>query len=369
MKFTVNKSKLIKASGKAARTVSSKTSLLILTGIKLEVTKEGILFTGSDSELTVQEFLPAGDDVVIERTGSIVLNSKYFNEMIKKLSGDNITVEVDEFLAKISAGKAEFKLNALDAEEYPKIQGVDNESTLTLPAEQLTKIINQTIFACSTSETRPILRGACWTVENGELTVIATDSHRLSKIVEKIEDSTFTGKVVIPSVTLDKVAGLMEGKTVQISFNEHQAVFKSENTVVYSRLLDGVYPDTSRLIPTEHSTEVTLKLEDFKNILDRAGALLANEKNKIVRLFIEDSQAVISSQLKEMGSLEEEVPLESLKGDALTISFSQKYAMDALKALSSKDVIVNFTGAMRPFIIKPTDESNITQLVLPVRTA
>ncbi|PEL09282.1 DNA polymerase III subunit beta [Bacillus sp. AFS017336] len=380
MKFTVQKDHLVKAVQDVMRAVSSRTTIPILTGIKLVVTNEGLTFTGSDSDISIESYLPTVLDdqqlVDVKRPGSIVLNARYFSDIVKKLPADFVELESDSnYVTTIRAGKTEFSLNGFDSEEYPLLPQIEEHETISISADLLKFMIRQTVFAVSTSETRPILTGVNWKIENDELTCIATDSHRLALRQAKIDggliSSDFKASVVIPGKSLNEFSKILDDNSekVEIVLTEHQALFKTKHILFFTRLLEGNYPDTSKLIPSESKTELTVMTKEFLQAIDRASLLAREGRNNVVHLeTVGGSTVNISSYSPEIGKVVDEIVCEDIKGEELKISFSAKYVMDALKAIESPEIYIQFTGAMRPFLIRTVNDSRTLQLILPVRT-
>ncbi|MEH6938472.1 DNA polymerase III subunit beta [Bacillus sp. JJ664] len=380
MKFTVQKDHLVKAVQDVMRAVSSRTTIPILTGIKLVVTNEGLTLTGSDSDISIESYLPTIVDdqqlVDVKQPGSIVLNARYFSDIVKKLPADFVELESDShYVTTIRAGKTEFSLNGFDAEEYPLLPQIEEHETISISADLLKFMIRQTVFAVSTSETRPILTGVNWKIENGELTCIATDSHRLALRQAKIDNnalsSEFKASVVIPGKSLNELSKILDdsNEKVDIVLTEHQALFKTKHILFFTRLLEGNYPDTSKLIPSESKTELTVMTKEFLQAIDRASLLAREGRNNVVHLETKGNSVVnISSYSPEIGKVVDEIACEDIKGEELKISFSAKYVMDALKAIESPEIYIQFTGAMRPFLIRTANDSRTLQLILPVRT-
>ncbi|MTH54169.1 DNA polymerase III subunit beta [Bacillus mangrovi] len=377
MKFVIQKDKLAQSVQDVMKAVSSRTTIPILTGIKISANSEGVTLTGSDSDISIESFIPAEEkgkiNVEVETAGSIVLQARFFSEIVKKLPKDTVEMEVqNHFSTIIRSGKAEFNLIGLDAEEYPHLPNVEEDHVFRIPADLLKTLIRQTGFAVSTSETRPILTGVNWRLENGELTCIATDSHRLALRKTSI-DGANEGKynVVIPGKSLSELSKILDDTNdlTEILFTDNQVLFKAKNILFFSRLLDGNYPDTSRLIPDESKTDVLVQAKEFLQSIDRASLLAKEGRNNVVKLSTMDGGMLeISSNSPEIGKVIEEVQTEEISGEELKISFSAKYMMDALKALDSSEIKVSFTGAMRPFLIRTPEDDSILQLILPVRT-
>jgi DNA polymerase III subunit beta len=375
MKFIIQRDRLVQSVQDVMKAVTSRTTIPILTGIKIVATNEGVTLTGSDSDISIESFIPKeeeGDEIVeIKQTGAIVLQAKFFSEIVKKLPTDSVEIEVLNHLQTvIRSGKSEFNLNGLDAEEYPHLPQVEENNKFHIETDLLKAMIRQTVFAVSTSETRPILTGVNWKVENNELICIATDSHRLALRKAKVETEN-TYNVVIPGKSLNELSKIIDdsNELIDIVITENQVLFKAKHLLFFSRLLEGNYPDTSRLIPNESKTDVTVKTKEFLQAIDRASLLAREGRNNVVKFStIENGFIEISSNTPEVGKVIEEIQTQSIEGEELKISFSAKYMMDALKALEGTDIKVSFTGAMRPFLIRPLHDESTLQLILPVRT-
>ncbi|MDE3840486.1 DNA polymerase III subunit beta [Bacillus methanolicus] len=377
MKFIIQRDRLAQSVQDVMKAVSSRTTIPILTGIKIAATEEGVTLTGSDSDISIESFIPKKEDgnelVEIIESGAIVLQARFFSEIVKKLPTDTVDIEVQNHLQTvIRSGKSEFNLHGLDAEEYPHLPQIKEENVFRIPTDLLKMMIRQTVFAVSTSETRPILTGVNWKIENRELTCIATDSHRLALRKAQIEtESNESYNVVIPGKSLNELSKILDdgNDPIDIVITENQVLFKAKHLLFFSRLLEGNYPDTSRLIPTDSKTDVVVNLKEFIQAIDRAALLARDDRNNVVKFSTFDNQLIeISSNTPEIGKVVEEVQAQSIDGEDLKISFSAKYMMDALKTLEGTEIKVSFTGAMRPFLIRPINDDSILQLILPVRT-
>ncbi len=377
MKFTIQKERLVQSVQDVMKAVTSRTTIPILTGIKITASEQGVTLTGSDSDISIESFVPReeeGDEIVeIKETGAIVLQSKYFGEIVKKLPTDYVEFELqNQFQAILRSGKSEFNLIGQDADEYPHLPQIVEDNVITVPTDLLKNMIRQTVFAVATSETRPILTGVNWRIANNELICVATDSHRLAfrKAQVKCEtDKTYN--IVIPGKSLNELYKTLDDSNdpVKIVITENQILFKAKNLLFFSRLLEGNYPDTSRLIPADSKTNVIINTKEFLHSIDRASLLARESRNNVVRCTtLGDHTIEISSNSPEIGKVTEELQCQSVEGEDLKISFSAKYVLEALKALEGTDIKISFTGAMRPFVIEPINDDSILQLILPVRT-
>ncbi len=379
MKFTINRDKLVENVNHVTKAISSRTTVPILTGIKIAASPDGITLTGSDSDISIKAFIPAEIDdewvAQIDRPGSIVLQARFFNEIVKKMPGDTVQIEVDHrFISRLTSGSSEFNLNGLDPEEYPNLPVLEENQIMKVRTSLLRHVIRQTVFAVSTSETRPVLTGVNWTIQEGMLTCIATDSHRLAKrtIPVEVNEGLAYQNVVIPGKSLNELSKIIDDNSdefLEIVITDNQILFKSDNLLFYSRLLEGNFPDTDRVIPDEFKTKVSLPTKKLLRAIDRASLLAREEKDNVVKLRTYDQNKIeILSQSSEIGRVFENIEANEIDGEELKISFSAKYMLEALNRMDSDTVEIQFTGAMRPFVIYPTEDRSILMLILPVRT-
>jgi DNA polymerase III subunit beta len=377
MKIAIDREALAKSVQDVMKAVSPRTTIPILTGIKITATSQGVTLTGSDSDISIESFIPAEEEekllVEVKESGSVVLQARFFAEIVKKLPQQTVEIEVGpNFLTVIRSGKAEFNLNGLDADEYPRLPQIEEENVFKIPTDLLKTIIRQTVFAVSTSETRPILTGVNWKFENGELICTATDSHRLALRKAKIEtENPQSYNVVIPGKSLNELSKILDDSNdpVDIVVTANQILFKTKHLLFFSRLLDGNYPETARLIPTDSKTDIVVNAKEFLQAIDRASLLAREGRNNVVKLTtLNDGIIEVSSVSPEIGKVTEEIQSESVEGEELKISFSAKYMTNTLKALDGTDIKISFTGAMRPFLLRPLHNDSMLQLILPVRT-
>jgi len=378
VKLTMTRHALNEAIQQVSKAVAARTTIPILSGIKIEATYSGITFTASDTDISIQSFIPLETSeftiATIERTGSIVLPAKFFVEMVKKLPHEQVQIEVgDRFQTMIRSGSTDIQLAGLDPEEFPILPSVSEDETISVPGDLLRDMIRHTVFAVSTNESSPILTGILWSLEEGLFKFVATDRHRLAKSSISVDASDMhLSNIVISGKTLSELAKLIpdQNTTVDIVVADNQILFKLDNVLFYSRMLDGTYPDTSKIIPETFKTELILKTRQLSEAIDRAYLLSREEKTNIVRLAtLDDGRSIeISSSSSEIGKVTEQLETVELTGDPLRIAFNSKFMLDALKVIESEELFIGFTGAMSPIIIRPRDHDQSLHLILPYRT-
>ena len=368
MKFRINRLKLLNALSKTTKAVSIRSPLPVLTGIKFDLQPDGLILTGSDSDITIQTKIETSDDLVIEQTGGVVLNSRYILEIVRKIDSDEISLEIiDGSLTRISGATSKFDLNGNDVIDYPRIDLSKTGTKVLINDFTLKDVITQTKFAASEKEHKPILTGINFKAANNQLEVTATDSYRLAKKVVPLDDE-LTFNITIPQKSLDEIAKIIErDDLIEMYVSDRKVLYVFDNNIIQTRLIDGTFPDTNRLIPESFDYELDIDTHYLLNAIDRV-SLLNNEQNNIIKLDMSNEKVILSSYMQEIGSVEEILDRSFYKGDSLSISFSSKYATDALRAFNEPKVKILFTGAMKPFIVKDYEKDDLIQLVLPVRT-
>lgn len=250
---------------------------------------------------------------------------------------------------------------------------IEEDQIVTIPGDLLRNMIKGTAFSISANETSPILTGVLWNLNDSKFKFVATDRHRLASRTVGLttaEDIRFSN-IVISGKTLNELSKIIPDQNthVDIVVADNQVLFKIDRVLFYSRILDGTYPDTSKIIPTTYKTELVLDTKKLSDSIDRAYLLSREEKTNIVRLqTMEDGTIEISSSSSELGKVTEQIEVVQFTGDPLRISFNSKYMLDVLKVVESEQLHIGFTGAMSPIILKPVDDSQSLYLILPYRT-
>jgi DNA polymerase-3 subunit beta len=378
MKITILKNQLNEAIQHVSKAISSRTTIPILNGVKIDATHQGVTLTASDTDISIQCFVPLEENglqiIQVMRIGSVVLPAKFFIEIIKKLPAEEIEIELHQnFQTIIRSGTSEIQMVGLDAEEYPLLPVIEQNKTISMASDLLKSMIRQTAFAVSTTETTPILTGVLWSLADQKLKLIACDRHRLATRETSMEVSAEQqfNNIVISGKTLNELNKILpdQNSLVDIVVADNQILFRMQKILFYSRILDGTYPDTTKLIPQTFQTELTVNARKFTDSIDRAYLLSREDKTNIVKMIMhEDKTIEISSSSSELGKVTETIETTHISGDLLKISFNSKYMLEALKVLETEFIKLSFTGAMSPIIIQPDEGISLLQLILPYRT-
>lgn len=373
MNFRINKNKLYNALTIASKAISSNSPVPALSAFKLELSKDTLLITASDANLSIQVTLNNSTDpelsLSVSEPGVLVIDARYLLDIVKKIDSSEIHIEIiDGTLTHFTGQKAEFRINGFRASEYPAIEFSEPAVKFNLEAENIQKIISSTAFAISAKDTRPVLTGINMSLSNGKLTCTGTDSFRLARIVIDKEGPEFM--VTVPSKIVNEARNIFSDQDeVCIALSDKKIQFRTGTVIMQSTLLDGSYPDTERLIPTTFNAEMVISRYALQSAIDRS-LFIRTDNMAIMRMQINSADDItISCKSQEIGDFNEDITAVSYSGIPMDISFSGNYMLDALKALSTDNVIIRFTENMKPFIINNEGgDQRITQLVLPVRT-
>lgn len=373
--FSINKTYFLQALTTTKRAISGKNAIPVLSTIKIEATDSTITLTGSNGQISIEHIISSQDDnagLLITSPGSILLEATFFINVVSSLPDIVLEMkEIEQEQIVLTSGKSEITLKGKSANQYPRLQEVATKQPLLLSTKLFKEMINETAFAASTQESRPILTGVHVVLNaDQELKTVATDSHRLSQRVLTLEQAGEPFDVVIPSRSLREFAAVFseDVETVEVFFSHNQLLFRSPQIRFYVRLLEGTYPDTDRLLPTEFHTRVTFDTADLRHAMERARLLSNATQNGTVKLEIAGGTVSAHVHSPEVGRVHEELDTLSVSGEDLTISFNPTYLIDALKAVTSEQIQISFISPVRPFTLVPQDGTAFIQLITPVRT-
>lgn len=374
MKIKIKKEVLLENLNKVSKAISTKNLIPILSGIKFDLTYKGLLLTASDNDITIQTFIPAENnkDMIIEKEGSIIIQGKYILDIVRKLPDEYINIEViDELKILIYTENSEFNLNGIDKKEYPNISLEDNKTHVNISPKEFKKLVNQTAFATSNDESRPILTGINIKITGNIFECSATDSYRLAKkqiVLNDVIEENYN--IIIPSKNILEFIKIIDdnGDNLEIHIFNNKILFKNNNLLFQSRLISGNYPNINNLIPTDSFLKISANLDDIYNVIDRASILTSDKEKNIVTLETNGNMLIVKSSSAEVGRVEEKMSIIKNNDENIKISFSAKYMLEALKSFSGKNIEMSFVGEVKPIIVKDEEEENLIQLVLPIRT-
>ena len=370
MKFIIKQDILLENLNHVARAISPRNLIPILTGIKFELTEEGLYLSASDTDISIRCLIPSDNIIEVSTLGSIVIGGKYIVEIIKKLPNMDITIEViDGYKMMISTSNTEFNLNGINPNEFPNLDLEEGKNPIVIKTNIIKKIISQTFFATSQNESRPLLTGINFRIDNNVMEIIATDSYRLAKktitLDENIENKI---NIVIPGKNLLELSKILDddNENLEMHVFENKILFKYQNILFLSRLLSGTYPATSDIIPNNFSVSVECSCNGLFEMIDRASLLTSDRDKNTIKLQLGSNSMIISSNSPEIGKVEEKMLVDS--SDEIAISFSSKYMLDSIKSFETANITLFMNDDNSPIIIKSNDDESLIQLVLPIKT-
>ena len=309
----------------------------------------------------------------MEKEGSIIVQGKYILDIVRKLPDKYINIEVfDELKILIYTENSEFNLNGISEDEYPNINLDESKKKVVINNRIFKDIVNQTAFASSNEETKPVLTGINFNIAGNILECNSTDSYRLSRKVITLDDiSEESYNIVIPSHNIVEFSRILdddEESNVELHISNNKVLFIYKNLKFQSRLINGTYPNTSNLIPKEDFLVVKANINELYSVIDRASILTSDKEKNIVTLETQDNLLILKSSSQEIGRVEEKMAIEKNNNENIKISFSAKYMMEALKSFSTDSVEIHFVGEIKPILVKSSEDETLTQLVLPIRT-
>lgn len=372
MKLRIKKDVLLEGLNKVSKAISTKNLVPVLAGIKFDLTTEGLTLTASDNDITIQTFINSLDSMDVEKEGSIIIQGKYILDIVRKLPDEFINIEViDDLKILIYTENSEFNLNGISKSEYPNIVLELSKTPFNIQGKVFKNIVYQTSFASSNDETRPILTGINFKVIGNILECNSTDSYRLARKIVNLDSVVEEAyNIVIPSKNLVEFTKIMNDSDdlVELHIFNNKILFKYDNILFQSRLINGTYPNTANLLPEESLLKITANINDLYNVIDRASILTSDKEKNIVTFEIDQNKLMVKSSTAEIGRVEEKMIIDKNNDENIKISFVAKYMMEALKSFSTEKVEISFVGEIKPIILKSSEDQTLTQLVLPIRT-
>lgn len=372
MRLSIDKEQFLKALNIASKAIASKSADPLLANLKLDLNDRGLEITGTNKEITIQCLVPyrIGDKEIIRSAGlgAALINAKLLTEVVRRMDGTELAVEViDDSIAKIDNGRSSYKLNCIKAEAFTDIDLEPNGVILTLDCAEFSALVEQSAFAASNKEQRPILTALNLEATDGVLTATATDSARLARKTLNI-DSDARFRCNVPARTLTDVTHLFEGaKRVTLAVSDSSILFLFENTIVCSRLISGDYPVTRAIIPQTFNYYLEVNAQELLSAMSRA-SLLSAERDYVVKLSMTEEEVQVSARSEQSGSALESIQTFSYTGERLEVSFNSVFVIDAIKALKSEDVRICFQAEMKPFVVLSPKDDTVIELITPMRT-
>ncbi len=372
MRFKINREHFLKGLNIASKAIGLKSPIPALSQMKLSLDNKGLDLIASNNEIAIKTKIPfmiESQSIITDyEFGGALINSRIIIEIARKLEGGTVSLEVvDDTIIEIGDGKSAFKLNSMKVEEYPELDLEADGVVIELPSKTFVKMIEQTAFAASTKEQRPILMAVNLEAFDSKLIATATDSARLAR-KETPLDKFVKFNANVPARVLSEVAHLIEKETeILISISDKKVLFSFDNTLVTSRLIGGEYPNTHNIIPKTFNFFLQVNSREIVAAMERV-SLLSIERENVVKLARSEEGVEVSSKSAQVGSASEQITVFSYTGDPFEVSFNSEYVMAAIRAAQCEDITIAFLGEMKPFVVRNDKDDSQVQLVTPVRT-
>lgn len=365
MKFSCEKSILTEAVGNVSRMIPSKSSIPALEGIKLQATHDSLTLSGYDMEAGITTTIPAN----IQQEGEIVLTARLFSDMIRKMAGDTIYVEVkDKNLTEIKSGITEFLILGIPAEEFPELPAVEDGEPVCLAQGVLKSMIDQTHFAIAVSDSKPVHMGSLFELKDSSLTVVSVDGYRLALRREKVDCSQDIS-FVVPGKVLNEVSKMLKEEseeTATLVVSGRHIVFQIGNYSIISRLLEGEFLDYKSSIPVQYQTTIHVGIREFIESVERASLLISDRLRSPLRITFGMNELIQIQCSTSLGKFYDEIACATT-GDSVEMGFNNKYLLEALRAADTDQIRIELSGSLSPIVIYPPEGENFLFLVLPVR--
>ncbi len=366
MKFTITRERLQEGLLAVAASVPAKTTLPVLSNILVEASEDGVRLSGTDLDIAVSTIVPAE----IDEEGSTTLPAKKLVEIVRELPSAAIRItSIGEQRINLECGRAKFKLLGIPKEEFPSFPAVDFKDSWTATSSDLQKLINHVAFAASTEESRPILNGVLWELRNDYMRMVATNGHRLARMDVPISGGGTSTDLIIPPKALDQVRRLFgTSDEVDIARSDNHLGFRSSSTLVFTRLIEGPYPNYEQVIPKDNDKEATVEKSTLISALRRVGVVASDQTHR-VRLAFGNNSLRFSVSTPDLGEASDEIAI-SYGGEELEIGFNANYLLDILKFMPTDEIRLTFKAPERAATVEPVgwdDPASYTCLVMPLR--
>lgn len=372
MKIKIKQKVLLEHLNYAIKGISNKNLIPILNCIKFELSDDGLYLLSTDNEIAIKTFIDKNKIESIDEVGELVISGRYIYEIIRKLNDEVINIEeVIDSQVLITTQSSSFKLNCIDPKEFPNLELEFVNEPIILKQNTFKNAISQIIFATSTQESRPVLTGVNFKISNNLLECTATDSYRLAKRKINLDNSISTNvDIIVPSKNLNEIIRMIvdDMKDIELHIFVNKIIFKFGSLIIMSRLINGTYPDTNKSIPSTFSLKVKTNLNKLYNAIDRASLLTNEEEKNIINFSTRGDIAYITSNIPEIGNVEEKISINKNNDEEIRISFSSKYMMEAIKNFDCDEIEISFNGEIKPIIITSIDNDELIQLISPIRT-
>lgn len=355
MELKCNKNDLNNALNIASRGIASKTTLSILECVLLSASGDVAKLNATNTELNVETVFEAD----IKTDGAVCIDAKLFSDVVRKLPDGEVSIKTDEVTATIKCGKSKFKLNVRDSSEFPSLDEVDKTNVLKMTQESLKDLISQTIFSVSQNSANKLMTGVCLKVVDNKLTMTALDGHRVA--IREWQTLCDDMCVVVPSKALMELSKVLTEGDIDIYYTSSATMFEFDGTIISTRLIEGDYFDTSKMLTNDHTLTVKADRKALIDCFDRATLLIKEADRKPVIVTVADTMNIkIETPI---GSMNEDIEAQA-EGEQIVIGLNPRFMLDALRVIADNMVTIYFQNPKAPCYIKGDDYNYV---ILPVQ--
>lgn len=365
MKFTISRDKLQEGLQAVTAAVPAKTTLPVLANLLVETTDRGVRFSATDLDIAVSTEVSAD----VETPGAITIPAKKLGEIARELPPSPVKLAASgEQRVTLECGRSKFKLLGLARDEFPTFPSVRFDGSWRVKSGELQKLISHTAFAVSTEESRPILNGVLWELREQRMRMVATNGHRLARM-DLPADGTASGDLIVPPKALEQIRRLFPAEEeLEIARGENHLGFRSPFTSVYTRLVEGPYPNYEQVIPKDNDRICLADKAALNSALKRMSVIASDQTHRI-KMSFNTGMLKFSVTTPDLGEASDELPV-NYNGDQLDIGFNATYLLEILRYMPTEQVKLTFKAPERAATIEPEgwdDPAKYLCLVMPLR--
>ena len=364
MKIECTQNNLQKGLAFVSRSVGTRTTMPVLANVLLKTEGGRLRLSATDLEIGVSVFVGSK----VDKEGAVTLPARLLSEFVANNNDEKIVINVDGEQASVSSAHYSAKIKGINASEFPNIPEISPDFEVEVGALDFRDAINQTVFAASIDDTRPILSGVLIKAEENNLKMVATDSFRLAEKTISLEKKvTRKTQVVVPARTMVELVRLLEGseEKVHLRVGENQVAFIIGDIYLVSRVIEGAFPDYEQIIPAEVPVHSKVKRRELVDAM-KVSTLFARDNANNVKIKVSSMQIEILATSPQLGENTSRVDAKTT-GDELEIAFNAKYILDTLMVMKGEEVDMGFVGKINPCVFKSPHDKTFLCIIMPLR--
>lgn len=365
MRFTCDKDLLQEGLATVQKAINSQNTLPVLGNILMSAQGQNIYLSATNLEIAIATSL-SGE---IKNEGAITVPSRLLVNYISLLKSGEVEISLENGdTVSITSNDASTKIKGLSAEEFPEIPKVEKDISFSLPSGKLKTAIEQTVFSCSASSTRPVLSGVFFWIRGNELRLVGTDSYRLGEKKVTLDEDLPESKYIIPARALQELSRILskDEELVEIIVSKNQILFTKENTKISSRLIEGNFPDYERIIPSSEKGVATVSRADFILAVKRAGIFAREVDNNNVKVQIGKDSIDLATEETQVGSGNTHIPA-TVEGEGELVALNAAYLLDVLQVLSGEEILVKVGEALAPVKFMEKEDQSFVHIIMPLK--